>query len=160
MYQPVCYGTFWWSGRTVVTWKPCRPLQFAFLYVYFSALVFCSETEHQLGGKRPTLTAEISDVTDGNACLFHYLTPYRLLGRLSCLHEACYTGVVFGDTVAVQGQQNVVSAVYKHDYAGFYPWEYDVVAVWAHKRGFLLICAGFQPRAALRTIACLAEPFV
>ena len=160
MYKPVGYGTFGRSGRTVVAWEPGCTLQFAFLYMYFSAFVLSGETEHQLGRERPTLTAEIADIADADSCFFHDFPTYSLFCRFTGLHESGQARIVLCSALAVKRQKNFISTVHQHNNARFYARVDGGVAFGAYERGFFLGSTWLQTCTAPCAEASLVQPLV
>ena len=86
----------------------------------FSARIFGRKANHELVGKRPTLTAEVADILHFQARFFANLPSERLLKRFAVLYKAGNARIDILIALHVARQQDLIAFAYDHDDAGLY----------------------------------------
>src|SRR5262249_5420898 len=82
------------------------------------ARVLRDEADHQLTGKRPVLTADVTDVPDVEADLLLHLAGDRTFKRLAVVHESGHEGVTARRPSRLAGEETAVAILHHHDHRG------------------------------------------
>ena len=135
MYQPIGDGARLGACGAVGWVEPAGIGELFFLEGDVAAFIFGGEAQHELCGEGPALAAEVTDVLDGETCLFAHFAGDGLFEGLTCFDKTGNTGIDILVALHMPCQKYLAVLLDAHDDTRVDAWEDLLMAVRAETGG-------------------------